>query len=245
MAYEYDDQAHTEAARHTLRDEKIAELRAQVHAKRTALGLDGVRGHTVPYNPMRWAGLLPAPLTESTCISRGDVFDLAAAGDLTAVFTASYLWGSGTTGYGPHRLRRIIDSTDGRLSELLATAASAAGKNIIAGYTKLYGGRDNKTRAKPNTEPWTRIGGFGPAFFTKFLYFTTPGALILDRVLARKVHDLCEMKHLVDSRGRSLPWSPYRYSVYLHWMRQTAAAIGCTADELELTLFYSPRLPLS
>ncbi|MEE6167699.1 MULTISPECIES: 8-oxoguanine DNA glycosylase OGG fold protein [unclassified Mycolicibacterium] len=47
---------------------------------------------------------------------------------------------------------------------------------------------------------WTRIDGLGPAFFTKFLYFTTPGALILDKVLARKVHSLCGMTHLVDSR---------------------------------------------
>lgn len=243
MAYEYDDQAHAEAERHALSDEEIAELRTQVQAKRTTLGPEGVRGHRVPYNPMRWAGLIPAPLTKTTCISRGSVFDLAATGELTAVFTASYLWGSGKTGYGPHRLRRIIDSNNGHLSELLAMAMSAAGKDVIAGYTKLYGGENYKTRAKPNTEPWTRIDGFGPAFFTKFLYFTTPGALILDRVLARKVHSLCEMKHLVDSRGRSLPWTPYRYSVYLHWMRQTAKAIGCTADELELTLFDPPRLP--
>lgn len=242
MAYEFDDQACDEAAHYALTDDKIVGLRAQVKAKLADLGPAGVRAHRVSYQPDRWAGRIPAPLTEATAISRGDVFDLAAASDLTAVFAASFLWGSGDAGYGPHRLREIVDSTDGRLSELLAAAVAAAVEDIIAGYAMLYGGYDYKTRTSPNTAPWTRIDGFGPAFFTKFLYFTTPGALILDRVLARKVHSLSAMPYLIDSKGNSLQWSPYRYCVYLHWMRQTADRIGCGADELEVTLFAPPRL---
>ncbi|TXI54392.1 hypothetical protein [Mycolicibacterium mageritense] len=242
MAYEFDNQARDEAAHYTLSDDKLVELRAQVKAKLAGLGPDGVRAHRVSYKPDRWAGLIPAPLTGATVISRGDVFDLAAGGDLTAVLAASFLWGSGKTGYGPHRLRDIVDSTDGRLSEMLAAAVDAASEDVMAGYAMFYGGYDYKTRTAPNTAPWTRIDGLGPAFFTKFLYFTTPGALILDRVLARKVHSLSGMPYLVDSKGNSLPWSPYRYSVYLHWMRQTADRIVCAADELEVTLFVPPRL---
>lgn len=71
----------------------------------------------------------------------------------------------------------------------------------------------------------------------KFLYFTTPGALILDNVLARRVCDLAGIPHLVAGRGRSMAWSPYRYAVYLKWMHQTARALDAEPDELELTLF--------
>jgi hypothetical protein len=87
-----------------------------------------------------------------------------------------------------------------------------------------------------------RIRRFGPAFFTKFLYFTTPGALILDNVLARRVHALAGMAYLVRRGGNSYAWSPYRYAVYLHWMRQTEARLGCEPDELETTLFAPPEV---
>lgn len=68
--------------------------------------------------------------------------------------------------------------------------------------------------------------GFGPAFFTKFLYFCTPGALILDNRLANAVCRLSRLPYLVTGNGRSLAWTPYRYSVYLHWMNQTARTAG-------------------
>jgi hypothetical protein len=75
----------------------------------------------------------------------------------------------------------------------------------------------------------------------KFLYFTTPGALILDKVLATKVETLSDMPYLVQPNGQSHAWSPYRYAVYLRWMYLTAASLDCTADELELTLFAPPQ----
>jgi 8-oxoguanine DNA glycosylase-like protein len=80
----------------------------------------------------------------------------------------------------------------------------------IAGYACLPGGYDYHDRAAPGQEPWSRLHGFGPAFFTKFLYFSTPGALILDNQLANAV---------------------------LHWMTQTAWTIGVKPELLELTLF--------
>jgi len=98
--------------------------------------------------------------------------------------------GVGQVGYGPRRFRDIIDSTGGDFNEMLRRAADASADDVISGYAMFYGGEDPKTRARPNATPWTRIAGLGPAFFTKFLYFTTPGALILDNVLARKVHEL-------------------------------------------------------
>jgi hypothetical protein len=67
-----------------------------------------------------------------------------------------------------------------------------------------------------------------------------PGALILDNRLANAVYDRSGLPHLVTGTGRSLPWSPYRYAVYLHWMGQTARRVGVAPELLELTLFRPP-----
>ena len=72
------------------------------------------------------------------------------------------------------------------------------------------------------------------------MYFSTPGALILDNRLAHAVYRLSKLSNLVIGNGLSLPWTPYRYSVYLHWMTQTAQEVGVSPELLELTLFEPP-----
>lgn len=196
-----------------------------------------MRGHRIQFNPRSWAGLLPAALAGRDSISRGEVFEIAETGCYSEVFAASYLWGVGSNGYGPHRYREIVNAAGGRLDDLLRRAAQNAATDVISGYAMLYGGYEPRSRAAALEEPWARIAGLGPAFFTKFLYFTTPGALILDRVLARRVHALSGMPYLVRRTGQPYDWSPYRYCVYLHWMAQTATALQCAAEELELAMF--------
>jgi hypothetical protein len=115
----------------------------------------------------------------------------------------------------------------------------------VAGYAQLYGGHEHDRRAEPGQAPWSRLHKLGPAFFTKFLYFAVPGALILDNRVARAVRERSELQHLVTADGRSVPWTPYRYVVYLHWMRQTAHVLGVRPDELELTLFQPPTDPMA
>lgn len=236
MSYEHDDQAADEAARFALAADQLDQLRDRLVAKRRALGEGGVRGHRIQIGT-NWGEAVPRALRDSASVSRGDVFDLAASGDWQAVFAASFIWGTGRIGYGPHRYRQIVEGTGGRLNEMLTAAVEAARRDVIAGYAQFYGGHDPKQRAAANADGWSRIDNFGPAFFTKFLYFTTPGALILDNVLARRVRDLAGVPHLVAGRGRSVAWSPYRYAVYLKWMGQTARALDADPDELELTLF--------
>ena len=169
----------------------------------------------------------------------------ARARPATDLLAASFIWGWGTAGYGPRRLRDIRAAAGDRLEPSLRNALDAAGKDPaspdpIAGYACLYGGYDHQDRAVPGQEPWSRLHGFGPAFFTKFLYFSTPGALILDNRLANAVYRRSQLPNLVTADGRSLPWTPYRYSVYLHWMTQTAQALEVAPDLLELTLFQPP-----
>jgi hypothetical protein len=65
--------------------------------------------------------------------------------------------------------------------------------------------------------------------------------LILDNRLANAVHTLSEIPFLVRPNGSSYAWSPYRYAVYLHWMRLTAEQVDTQPDVLERTLFTPQR----
>lgn len=54
------------------------------------------------------------------------------------------------------------------------------------------------------------------AFFTKFLYFSAPGALILGIRLANAIRKLSKLPRLVTGNRRSQAWTSYRYPVSLH-----------------------------
>ena len=159
---------------------------------------------------------------------------------------ASYVWGQGRTGYGPHRLKEIL--ADPAAADVLAQAGAALRQEgAVAAYRVLSGG----------------VKGLGPAFFTKFLYFLdqamdtsrVPRALILDQRVARVVR--AHATRLGADLG--LPtaaavaawtwsdggWTPHRYEVYLRWTAAAAeqlatAGVGwprSSPDLLELALF--------
>jgi hypothetical protein len=249
---EWDEQASKEAAGYPVSVPGAAALRRQCTQKAADLGPDSVRSHTVRFPVAAWdepTGL-PDGVPRTGCISRGDVLDIGQqvrdrARPPSDLLAASFIWGWGTAGYGPRRLRDIRAAAGDRLESSLQRALDAVNKDPalpdpVAGYACLYGGYDDQDRAAPGQEPWSRLHGFGPAFFTKFLYFSTPGALILDNRLANAVHTLTQLPHLVTGNRRSLAWTPYRYSVYLHWMTQTARTAGVDPELLELTLFQPP-----
>ncbi len=251
-AYEWDEQARQEAAGYPVSEDEIVQLREQHERKADDLGANGVRGHKVRFCVQAWDEPpgLPGSVPRASFISRGDLLDIGErvrTGRLPAadLLVASFAWGWGQAGYGPCRLRDIRAAAGNGLEPALQRALTEISKDPrspdpIAGYTCLYGGDDHKNRAAPGTAPWARLRGYGPAFFTKFLDFSTPGALILDNRMANAVYRLSRLPFLVTCDGHSLPWTPYRYAVYLHWMRQTARAIGIEPDMLELTLFQPP-----
>ena len=254
MTYGFDGKAHDEAADNPAAAETIARLQHLCQAKADALGPARVRAHTVTYIPAAWGEVgLSDGAGKTGQISRGDLLDIGrkvreGISPATELFLASFVWGWGTTGYGPSRLRGVLgaagESLETSLQRALAAASEEPGQpDPIAGYAYLYGGwisDDSDKRAAPGSLAWARLRGYGPAFFTKFLYFAVPGALILDNRLASAVSDLSSMPNLVTSDGRSWPWTPYRYAVYLHWMRQTADAVGIEPELLEVTLFEPP-----
>ena len=252
VTYEWNEQAWNEAANYPVSVPDAGLLRGQCSQKAADLGPDGVRGHTVRFPVAAWDEPpgLPDGVPRTGRISRGDVFDIgqqvrAGARPATDLLVASFTWGWGPAGYGPRRLRDIRAAAGDRLEPSLhgvleAVHKDPASPDPIAGYACLYGGYDYQDRAAPGQEPWFRLHKFGPAFFTKFLYFSTPGALILDNRLANAVHGLSQLPDLVTENGLSLAWTPYRYLVYLHWMTQTAREVGVSPELLELTLFQPP-----
>lgn len=255
MPYEHDEQAQQEAAAHSVSDDAAKQLGVLCMEKLRDLGDTGLRGHAAEFRVTAWHGLpgLPDTILNRGRITRGDVLDIgecvrAEALSPVVLLAASFAWGTGMTGYGPRRYREIVDAAGAMLESSLRRVLEAIyqdpqSPDPVAGYAELYGGYERDRRARPGQAPWSRLHGLGPAFFTKFLYFAVPGALILDNRVANAVYERSALQHLVTAERRSVSWTPYRYAVYLHWMRQTAQTIGVSPETLELTLFQPPTDP--
>ncbi|MCX4625010.1 hypothetical protein ACFZAB_31140 [Streptomyces albogriseolus] len=207
---------------------------------------DGTPGaHAVRYTPSRWAQITPWPKALASTSSSGDagisraevasaVADALKREAFREALVATYVWGKGKRGTpggsGPAALRKILDF-DGLDAALAAAVTALRVHGAAEAYAALRG----------------RVPGLGPAFFTKFLYFTGialppacgPRPLILDRVLSRRLRQLAaavgrESGHDVDGSVAAWVWSdgnwsPHRYRVYLAFMH--AAAEQLTAED--------------
>lgn len=184
-----------------------------------------------------WLALdaLPSELRQRKYVNRSDVFEHAArarAGDLswTVVLVASYAWGYARTPFGPFRITRILNQNQ-HIEETLSEVAELLHSNDPLGaYFVLRNPR--------NAHGIGKIKYLGPAFFTKFLYFARGSdadsqPLILDRVLAQAVRDLCDDPTLL--RGAS--WKTSQYAFYLAFMNTLAKQHRKRPDELERALF--------
>ncbi|MFJ8988814.1 hypothetical protein ACIRQH_00260 [Streptomyces sp. NPDC102279] len=223
---------------------------------------DGTPGaHSVRYTPTRWAQITPWPEALAPTSASGDAA-ISRAGVTSAVadalqrdafreaLVATYVWGKGKRGTpggsGPATLRKIL-AFEG-LDRALATAVAALSEHgAPQAYAALH----------------QQVPGLGPAFFTKFLYFTGitlppahgPRPLILDRVLSRRLRRMAaavgrESRHDVDGSiaawvWSDSNWSTHRYQVYLSFMHAAANQLaqggtwpsGATPDLLECALF--------
>jgi hypothetical protein len=133
VTYEWDEQASKEAADYPVSASGTDMLRRQCSAKAAGLGLDGVRGHTVSFPVTAWDEPpgLPEGVPRTGRISRGDVLDIglqvrARARPAADLLVASFIWGWGTAGYGPRRLRDIRAAAGNQLEPSLQRALDAA-----------------------------------------------------------------------------------------------------------------------
>ncbi|MEU9784102.1 hypothetical protein AB0H92_24555 [Streptomyces phaeochromogenes] len=229
----------------------------------------GAGGHAVEYVPAHWSGIEPWPVelpersrTGTARISRDQVaastHGATERSQWSEALVASYVWGQGRTGYGPHRLKEIL--AEPTVDDALASAdATLRREGAVAAYRGLRGA----------------VKGLGPAFFTKFLYFVdqghvldqgcslnlstdasgAPRALILDQRVARvmRAHAarvgadmaLASASEVAAWIWSDSGWTSHRYGVYLGWIHsateQLAAAgigwPGSRPEVLELALF--------
>lgn len=153
-------------------------------------------------------------------------------------------WGYGDAGYAGHRTEAVVTEA--------AFEASAGG--ALARLNQAVG---------PDEYPWEldayffllnnvgHVDGWGPAFFTKFLYFgdrrnqpgQAGGALILDQVMSERLRDLVVDTSVVPGRYRfrSSRWTTPEYAFYLAIVRRVAHHVGCRADRVEAVLFNQGR----
>ncbi|MEW2068157.1 hypothetical protein [Streptomyces sp. NPDC007346] len=223
---------------------------------------DGMPGaHTVRYSPSQWAQITSWPSALASTSHSGDagisraqvatiVADALRREAFSEALVATYVWGKGKRGSpggsGPATLQKIL-AAEGLNTSLARAVIALSEHSAEAAYAGLRG----------------LVRGFGPSFFTKFLYFvgkTVPSAagpqpLILDRVLARRLRPLAqavgrETGHDPDGSianwvWRDQTWSPHRYAVYLSFMHAAADQAAATdtwpsnaaPDLLEYALF--------
>jgi hypothetical protein len=197
-------------------------------------------------------------------MQRSLLFDLASrlseapdAHELRHLVVNVNAWGYGTSGYAEHRTRVVVNNQgdmDGT-SHAFATSARSA-LNMLRGQVALAD-LDPAVAAYHflNNRSGGHVLNWGPAFFTKFLYFADlrnqrggpGGALILDAIMAGHV------RRLVPALGRSgrvrvfgkNAWTTPQYAFYLALIRHIAeavaverrAGVAIRADGVEAILF--------
>jgi hypothetical protein len=176
---------------------------------------------------------LPSCPDGEPALTRGDLFqmarDVSDDASLLAFLWHVLAWGSGTS--RRNNVRRI-DSCEQHIPLLRSAFDAARGSDPRTAYGTLIrrGG--------------AQIPHFGPAFFSKFLYFasedSTPRCLILDARVARSLWSLgWSMAPTYRGRSFSYNWYTDTYVSYCTLLESWAATneYDITADMFERALF--------
>lgn len=143
-----------------------------------------------------------------------------------AAFLVSRAWGEGMNGYGATRALDIFDLNPEVSGALLNVARVLRDTGPDAAYEALSNASES------------RLKKLGPAFGTKYLYFSQPEGQ-QPRAL---IHDAQIAKWFRTRAGTSLgseDWSPPIYAQYLRTMHDWAAELECEPDDLEMCIFRS------
>lgn len=170
-------------------------------------------------------------------MGRADVAALCVgmANEESAVraFLAASVWGFGDAGYGPYRTRAIFDNNPNFPADLVRFAEIAQTQGGLEAFQHAVQGR----RASRDY-----FKGYGPAFATKFIYFTTKAvpnvqtSPVMDKVVAtwfRKHHPHVRL---------SLGWQGAgAYRQYVETLGDWAAQLGIQVEDVEQLIFTPGR----
>lgn len=141
------------------------------------------------------------------------------------LFLATMLWGYGTVGYGPYRLGHITADIH-RLDMLLLTAMrNVKRSDVRAAYSNFHD---------------AHIPFLGPAYFTKFLYFTGLGCGIDRFPLILDTRILQSLGALLGARTFS-EGTVDDYHDYIVTLHEWAEMLDCRADSIEYLLSLTPQ----
>ncbi|WP_461171988.1 hypothetical protein M1D93_13190 [Arthrobacter sp. Z1-9] len=148
-------------------------------------------------------------------------------------FLAASVWGFGDAGYGPYRTRAIFDNNPGFPADLVSFAKISQTQGGLAAFEHVVQERRaNRSYFK----------GYGPAFATKFIYFTTKAVSdvetspVMDKVVATWFR-----KHYPEVRLR-LGWhSAGSYRQYLEALNGWADELGIEVEDVEQLIFTPGR----
>jgi hypothetical protein len=182
------------------------------------------------YNRVAWIERLPefeaviAQLPDD--LDRGavqaEVDRLAHSADWPlSSFVVTQIWGYGTRGYGPSRVRRVFDEAGARARPALAEAVA-----------RLRAGTPEDGLAVFESEKH-KLKWLGTSFATKFLFFMDPQrrALVLDDFVAGWLNENAALRLTVQ------PLSSRHYATYLTAMHDWAGRLELPAATIEEVLF--------
>ncbi|MGR3937092.1 8-oxoguanine DNA glycosylase OGG fold protein [Streptomyces sp. BRA346] len=203
-----------------------------------------VLGQAIPFNPDQWIARLPSNewwpkrlaalprVGRWPAVDRRTVFQLAEhVGTLEGrrdLLIAALVWGTGTNAREVARRARIFHENGLEwLDERICGAKDEIDRgDPVAAYLVL---NDRDFRVKH----------FGPAFFSKLLYFLTADRpvgerwpLILDSNVALALDELSPHRWEADER-----WDSKKYAIYLELAHSWAERWGTEPDVVERRLF--------
>lgn len=156
------------------------------------------------------------------------------AGRVLPAFVAAMIWGYGTVGYGPTRVRWIITGTKGP-GALHAPTLPTVSEHLAAGAQKVRESGPRDAFYLMNNDG--HIKHLGAAFFTKWLYFTSAlsgpddpaAAPILDKQVATWLDKNAQMSLRLNNTNS--------YAAYLDLLSEWGEPHGRSRVQVEKAIF--------
>lgn len=167
--------------------------------------------------------------------TRAVVLEEFANGRVVPAFVAAMIWGYGTTGYGPARVRWVLTGVRGRASATAAIRADVRRNLATGAAVAREQGPVEGFRFMNNAGKVPYLGG---PFFTKWLYFTTAvdgiaapnAAPILDAQVAGWLRNQQVVSLRVDKT--------VDYEQYLRLLRDWGEQTGRAPAQVEAGIFH-------
>lgn len=173
-------------------------------------------------------GQVPNPIDRSSVTP----FFVDIRDDESAVdaYLASYIWGFARANFGPYRAARVLASNASFPADILELARIAAADGGVAAYQHVV------VRNKRDSRFFYH---WGPAFATKFIYFSTKASPLVDTTTVLDSYVVRWFSRNVgDAKPLELHWgSSDSYQRYVAHIASWGEALSIEVDDVERLIF--------